>query len=353
MVVLQRQKTATELAVCVGVLLCLGAVAGWVLLTQRNFNPAVRVSPTPDPPLGVRSASEPASVHPGPVANQGLNAGDFAAFAPAGVTPFGPLEQFDEETLSDKINGKADLYLTSGFKQLRCQRFAVGDGEEDWFEFFVYDMGTLPQAFAVYSVQRRPECKPLELTEFAYATKNALYFVCGPFYVEVVAAQPSEQLQKAMLDMASRFVAATPAGPMRLVELELFPPENKVPYSETLNISSAFGFEGFSNVFTVKYEADGKHVLAYLTALDDEGKAAALAHAYCRFLLANGAEEIPPERALENGKVFSLLGTYEVVVQVGRVVGGVHAAHSQHAGEQVARALATHVAGRHIGAQRN
>jgi hypothetical protein len=338
--VFQRQRTCTETAIGLGILLCLAAIVVVVLLAQRNFNPAVRVATrswsAPAPGLtvpGERQRAQPGSAQVG-----------FTAYAPAGVVEFGPVEEFDEDTLSDKINGKADLYLTSGFRRLRCQRFALAGGEDEWFEWFVYDMGTMPQAFAVYSIQRRPEAKPVELTEFAYATRNALYFVCGQFYVEAVAATPSAKLMEAVVAMARNYVAAIKPGRMHLAELELFPAEDMVPYSQTLQIATAFGFDGFNNIFTAKYNADGKQVLAYITVLAEPQQAATLAQDYYRFLIANGGRDVASADALSGVKMVSLLDSYEVVLSHGNIVGGVHAAQSKEVAERVALKLLKHLA---------
>ena len=98
---------------------------------------------------------------------------------------------------------------------MTCQRFALKATNDDWMEWFVYDMGALPQAFSVFSLQRRAEGKTIGLTPFAYQTENALYFVSGRYYVEAVTAMPVPAMMAAMRAMARQFVAAHPPGPSR------------------------------------------------------------------------------------------------------------------------------------------
>ena len=45
---------------------------------------------------------------------------------PKGVAPLSPVEVFDRNSLSDKINGKAEFYLSAGFTGLECQRMTQG-----------------------------------------------------------------------------------------------------------------------------------------------------------------------------------------------------------------------------------
>jgi hypothetical protein len=42
---------------------------------------------------------------------------------PENLSEMTPLENFTPETLYEKINGQADLYLASGFLQLKSQRY--------------------------------------------------------------------------------------------------------------------------------------------------------------------------------------------------------------------------------------
>ena len=63
---------------------------------------------------------------------------------------------YDSISLSDKINGKAELYLAAGFARLETQRFALTDNPGQWMERYLYDMGQHANAFSVFSAQRRP-----------------------------------------------------------------------------------------------------------------------------------------------------------------------------------------------------
>src|SRR5512140_1042959 len=59
-----------------------------------------------------------ASSHTAAAADKSLA---LALRAPAGYTASPRIEAFDAESLYEKIDGKADLYLQSGFRQLDCR----------------------------------------------------------------------------------------------------------------------------------------------------------------------------------------------------------------------------------------
>jgi hypothetical protein len=98
---------------------------------------------------------------------------------PEGIQPFAATEIFETNNLSDKINGKAELYLSAGFNRLVSQRFRDERATDLWMEVFVYNMGNNQKAFSVFSSQRREDMEPLGLAKYACRTSNALFLVQG------------------------------------------------------------------------------------------------------------------------------------------------------------------------------
>jgi len=185
--IMKQRDAGSRLEQTIGalVLLFLVAIGVGIFFKQFNFNPAVLVfHEISSPKKGTELAATTAT------------------WLPAELAEFGTAESFTPDNLYDKIDGKAELYLASGIVAMRCQRFALKTDGNQWLEWFVYDMGTLPQAFSVFSTQRRAEGETLDLTDFAYRTQNAVYFVSGSNYVEAVASSSDEALMNATLDMA-------------------------------------------------------------------------------------------------------------------------------------------------------
>ena len=308
------------------ILLCLAGIATGVFLKQFSFNPAVLVA-TAAAPEAAKTVSSPSP-------------GETPPTLPPELAALSAPETFAPDDLFNKIDGKADLYLTAGFVQLRCQRFALKAASDTWMEWFVYDMGALPQAFSVFSLQRRSEAQALDLTPFAYQTQNSLYFVSGRYYVEAVTALPTEPMMAAMLAMARQFVAANPPSATRIPELKLFPPENLEAGSQGLQVADAFGFDRFTNVFTAKYRVDNAEVLAFLEITKTTAEAAALRDAYRSFLLANGGKEIEAGNAASLGKLINFMDGIEIIFADGNTVAGIHAAPDAASAAKIAQQLA-------------
>jgi hypothetical protein len=297
--------TRIERWVGFGVLAGLAAIALGITTVQYRFNPAVSARQVLS-----ESATSAESVF-------------LADLAPAGIQPLSPPERFDPDTLSDKINGKAELYFSAGFRSLEAQRFGLAADPALWFEIFVYDMGTPRNAFSVFSMQRRGDLEPGGPTLFAYATPNGRYLAHGRYYLELVGAEASSSLMTAAEAMAAAFVDRVGADAANVTEIALFPEDGRVPGSRSLVASDAFGIAGFNQVFTAQYQNNGAVFMAYVARRDSAASARATAETVRDFYLEYGGT---PLDGPEGAAVIDILDTIEVVLQEGRYVIGVHEA---------------------------
>ena len=324
-----NERDGAEQWVAVVILLCLAGIAAGVYHRQFSFNPAVLVATASAPAAPKPAASAPSESPP---------------TLPPELSALSAPETFTTDNLYDKIDGKAELYTTAGFVGMQSQRFALKATNDVWMEWFVYDMGTLPQAFSVFSLQRRADGQPMDLTPFAYQCQNALFFVCGRYYVEAVTAMPTDAMMTAMSAMARQFVSTHPPGEMRIPELSLFPPENLESNSQGLQMANAFGFDQFTNVFTAKYRlpagATNIEVQAFFELTKSPAAAAALRDAWRSFLLANGGKEIESGNAAALGKPVNFMDSIEIAFTQGNIVAGVHAAPNANVAVKVAQELA-------------
>lgn len=249
-----------------------------------------------------------------------------ASFTPPGFKTAGKAELFDATTLSDKIDGKAELYLSSGFQSLACQRFeTTKGGGEPWLEWFVYDMATPRNAFAVFSLQRRPGAPASPAADLAYAGPNALFIAHGRWYMELIASVPDPAVVAAMESSVRGYIGAHPAGGARLEELALFPKAGQIPGSFTLHPSDVFGWEGLKDIFTMDFQAAESSITAFAGLRSTPDEASALAGGYANFLSFNGYTPWSPEGGWPPGfDGFQAFGMYEVVFHRGRVMGGMH-----------------------------
>ena len=196
------------------ILSILTVIAAGILITQSRYNPAILKFDELSPAAGNTVHSSP----PAPI----------EAFLPlpSGLKPLTAPEAFDTANLSDKINGKAELYLSAGFIGLVSQRFRDEAASDLWIESYVYDMGTGRNAFAVFSAQRREGAESLGLVQYAYRSSNAVFLVHGQYYLELIASQATGRMNQSMVALAGTFVDNTRAETVVIAEQDLFPPQN-------------------------------------------------------------------------------------------------------------------------------
>ena len=315
------RKTGETLA-GVAVVCALVAVGVGLYAQQSRYDPSAFRAP---PTLGGTGDATPASA-PGDLFGLGVL---------DGLTAAGPIARFDAETLYQKINGKADLYLSAGFVELRCQRY----GARTPFEACAYDMGEPRGAYAVYSSQRRDDAAEVALPgATAYATGNALFVAVDRFYLELVA---SAGALEAPTRLARTFTELHRPAEDEPRETELFPEAGLDAAGRRLIPDSAFGFSKLDQVYVAPYTIEGGEALAFFSRRADAAEAEALAAAYAAFLARMGASPLPDSESgeLRGARELDVLGSFELVFVRGRFLAGVHEAATRELAWTLARRL--------------
>jgi len=302
-------------------------ITGGIFLEQSRFDQSVLKPGT----LQQELSTQPPSPFTPPQ--------DLRQYAPQNLTSLSPAESFGPENLSDKINGKAELYLSAEFVSLVSQRFAIEDEPSAWMEAFIYDMGSPRGSYAVYSLQKRFEAKELELGDYGYGTENSLYFVHGPYYLEIVSSVAQERMAELMLSFGRNFISKTPVESNELNELALFPEKNLNRESISLIPSNGFGFEQFNSIFTAQYGVGDTELTAFLSRRKSQAEAARLVESYTSFLLKFGGTELKSNLNIPGAKLVEIMDTFELFFSRGSILAGVHGAENRKAAEELALML--------------
>jgi hypothetical protein len=322
-----RTVSKTESLVGYAILLLLLIIFAGMLIRQSHYNPSIIDFRT----LDKKNIIEPISSASSPQSP--------ADYAPDGLAVLSPAESFAPENLSDKINGKAELYLSAGFVRLVSQRFAIEDEPSAWMEAFIYDMGSPRGSYAVYSLQKRSAAKELELGDYGYGTENALYFVHGSYYVEIVSSVAQEKMAELMFSFGKNFIGKTPVESNELNELALFPKKNLNRESISLLPSNGFGFEQFDSIFTAQYGVGDTELTAFLSRRKSQAEATKLVESYSSFLLKFGGTELKSTLNIPGAKLVEIMDTFELIFSRGTILAGVHGAENRKAAEELALML--------------
>jgi len=339
------------------VLAALCLIAAGILAARRQPNPAVAVALSAPAPAGQAAAGGPASAAgtgaagkdaQAEAARKTPEASGIAALLPDAAPGTGapralaPAETFSPATLSDKIDGKAELYLAAGFTAMACRGYRAGNARID---AYLYRMKSPDAAFAAFSGQRRPGATQSPLAKNAALTENALFLISGRDYLEVIAdradAKPAlETLARAVLaGLAPAKGTAGPAGASATADIppqELFPKAGLKADSVRLAVADAFGCQGLTNMYTAEYEAGAT---AFLSRRKDAAEARAQAALYRKFLTDNGYAVQDAAGAPAGAAVLAMEGSVEILFTRGRALAGIHDAPDRDAALRAAAAL--------------
>ncbi|MBU1276450.1 MAG: hypothetical protein KJ720_13830, partial [Proteobacteria bacterium] len=257
-----------------------------------------------------------------------------------GLEPLGPGEGFTPATLSDKIDGKAELYLAAGFESLATRRYALAGRSAAWLELMLYRMKDDRAAYSVFSNQRRSGAQLSQLTPNAYATSNALYLAQGPWYLEAVASTPEPALRQGLDQAAKALLAKLPATSSAApAEADLFPAQGMKPGSVVLLAKDAFGMAGLDQIFIATYPRGGQELLAFLARRADGATAQKQARAYAAFLKDNGGNPQPAPADLPGANLLEVFGSWELFWSQGPFLAGVRGAEDRAATLALAQRL--------------
>lgn len=318
-----------ETFLSLAILLVLTSIGTVIFLNQFQFNPAVVQSLTGQADtIGQRKL---------PVKRPA----DALIHLPQNVSPLTPPEAFTPDNLSDKINGKAELYLSAGFKRLDSQRFKDDRAADRWMEIFIYDMAMHANAFSVYSIQQRDDASPGDIGRLSYTTENALYLVHGPYYIEFIASEATVEAIQTLKILAETFIRNTPVQSKTIAEPQLFPESGLVPDSVAMIPADAFGYSKLDRVFIAQYNLDGTGLTAFLSDRKSAEAARRVAAGYYAFLGEFGGKNITPEDSMKAGspRIVEILGTYEIIFTLGPYLAGIHEASDMNRALQLAGRL--------------
>ncbi len=265
---------------------------------------------------------------------------DTSSLAPEGFKKYLKTEIYNSESLYEKIDGKAPLYIDAGFNRLLCQRFAMKNDEKQWLELFIYEMTDQRSAFSVYSVQRRQNALAFpSISEFAYRSTNSIYFILGRYYFEITGSSESDALFDAASFIGKKIKSDVFANHTTdIPELSLLSYENIIRESKKLYIKNAFGFIELSDTLTAEYKLANKSAIVFISIQPDAKKAELIADNYYKFLIENDGKEVKSNMD-SNIKVVNLFDYIEIVFSMDRFVAGIHQAENQEFAEKSANIL--------------
>ncbi len=198
---------------------------------------------------------------------------------------------YDRENLFDHIDGEAELYFPFGFELLASGTYANRQNPETWLVADVYRMGSVLDAFGIYSNYRRPNADFVKAGTEGFISPSQLLFYQDRYFVRIQVTGATGVGRVVLMECAKGISGQLTDNMKPPAEIEIFNVLGVESRSERYVAKSLLGYEFFrrgiiadagrgNKIFQVflvpenSPEAASKAVGLYISYLESEGQKA-------------------------------------------------------------------------------
>jgi hypothetical protein len=168
---------------------------------------------------------------------------------------------YTADNLWDFINGAADTYLSYGFEDVHVAEYAKGKNN---IKLEIYKHKDDIQTFGIYSSERSPSFRYLNIGAQGYKTEGNLNFFKGKYYVKIRTYSKSEKVVQTLETLALKVADMLPGTSEMPAALNAFPETGKKKNEETYIKESVLGHEFLTDAFKALYEAGNNEFSVFL-----------------------------------------------------------------------------------------
>ncbi len=207
------------------------------------------------------------------------------------------IKLFDKETLFDHIDGEAELYFPYGFEALAAAVYVSRRDPNEAVAADVYRMGSLLDAFGIYSNYRRTDAEPVAIGTGGFISPTQLMFYQGRFFVRLQASAAGGLDRKILTACAraiSEKIALKPGPPREIAWLSI---PGTVPRSERYIAKSPLGYAFFSRGLTADVQSGGERIQILIVPEPSTKAAQESMDRYRAYLEQSGGRNVKSESA--------------------------------------------------------
>jgi hypothetical protein len=242
---------------------------------------------------------------------------------PEGWVLYDKVGSFTAANLYERINGRAELYLSYDVLSLTIATYERKSNIEDFLEISVYDMGEPTNAFGIFSMERSPGETPIDLGRISYCSDANCYIWKGTYYIIVVASNTTKEFKRLSLEIANKVTTLLSDSGEPVWGRSAFPSDALIPDSVQYFKVDAMGLEFMQDTYTAKYRRGDTKVAVFLSQKESPEAARNTAERYMRYSEKYGQGS---KRVTKNGLDLILCdmgGAFDVIIYKERLVCGV------------------------------
>jgi len=235
-----------------------------------------------------------------------------------------PAVQYNKDNVFELIDGEAELYFPYGFKRVVAVEYAAVDDKDMTVSVEAYELGSLLDAFGVYSNYRDEESKMAEVGTEAVAGSTQVMFYQDRFFVK--ARTNKTDRQDKLLEFARKLSEVLPQHKAAPPEPALLDIKGAIPMTRQYLAQSVLGYEFFKKGLVAKAflgeapQTDVKPLRVFVLMEKTPGEAAQTISHYIAYLDKNqaahewlalgGAQVLKGEDPLHKGVLLKQHGPY-------------------------------------------
>jgi hypothetical protein len=196
---------------------------------------------------------------------------------------------FVPANLWDFIDGAADTYLAYGFVDLHVAEYKKG---KEVIKLEMYRQSDNTLAFGIYSTERSPSFRFLNLGAQGYMIDGAINFFKGDYYVKIRTYSKKEKTLKSTESLAHKVSDMLEGDSKMPVMLSQFPETGKKLNEETFINESVLGHKFLNKAYKAIYEVGSDSFSIFILENSSPGEVRKTVNNY---LAANGIDTIESE----------------------------------------------------------
>jgi hypothetical protein len=228
---------------------------------------------------------------------------------------------YDRDTLSDRINGEAELYHPYGFERMAAARYVSGKNPVAGMDVEIYRMGSLLDAFGMFANYRQKDGSAPAIGTESNLSGSQIFFYQGRYFIHLQVTGSAIVDREALTTCARTVAARLPGSRYRPPELTVFNRSEVVKGSERYLPQSLLGYD-FLNKGLMAEVVVGENELQIFLLVGSTVESASNSFARYQSLLTQGKVEPGMKSALFLEGIDPLYGPV-IVLRKGACFSGV------------------------------
>jgi hypothetical protein len=198
----------------------------------------------------------------------------------------GKAEFFDKDTLFDLVDGEAEAYFPYGFKGAVSAIYTKGGDKAKEANVELYEMGSLLDAFGIYSTMRDTESKQVDVGAEGFGGATQVMFYVDKYFVK--ARVYSAAANAELLSFAKAVAGELPADKKKPAQLALVAIPNLVPQSDQYVAQSVLGYACWPKGMIAQIKTKDAPTRVFVVMTDSPSDAASALDKYIQEIVGRG-----------------------------------------------------------------